>query len=125
MTKFILSKSHCYWWPVTVKAPDPENAGEIISQKLLVQFEPKTRAAQLEAQEAAAQLTSLREIIAHDIAEARSVIRNWTDVIGDDGQLVPFTPENLELALQQPWFRKAVQTALTESMNGEEARRGN
>ena len=125
MTKFILSNSHSYWWPVTVRAPDPENAGQIIEQQLLIQFEPKSRDAQLEAQEKAAKLTSLREIIAHDIAEARDVIRNWDDVIGDDKQLVPFTAANLEMALQQPWFRKAVQAALTESMNGEEARRGN
>jgi hypothetical protein len=123
--KFTLSKSHLYWWPVTVRLPDPENPGQIVEQVLRVQFEPRSRDQQLEAQEAAAKLTNLRDIIAHDIAEARAVVRNWDDVIGEDGQLVPFTPENLELALQQPWFRKAVQVALAESMNGEEARRGN
>lgn len=123
--KFVLSKSHLYWWPVTVRIPDPENPGKIVEQVLRVQFEPRSRDQLLEAQEAAAKLTNLRDIIAHEISEARAVVRNWDEVIGEDGQLVPFTHENLELALQQPWFRKGVQVALAESMNGEEARRGN
>lgn len=123
--QFKLTKSHLYWWPVTVRIPDPEAPGKIVEQVLKVQFEPRSRDAQLEAQEAAAKLTSLRDIIAHDIAEARAVVRNWDDVIGEDNQLVPFTAERLELALQHSWFRKAIQAALTESVNGEEARLGN
>lgn len=123
--QFKLTKSHLYWWPVTVRIPDPEQPGKIVERVLQVQFEPRGRDEQLAAQEAAAKLTSLREIIDHDIAEARAVIRNWDDVIGDDNQLVPFTLENLNLALQHSWFRKAIQAALTESMNGEEARLGN
>lgn len=123
--KFVLTKSHRYWWPVAVRIPDPENPGKILEQVLKVQFEPKTREAYLAAQEKAAKLTSLRELIEHEIQEAREVIRNWDDTVGDDGQPVPFSPENLEQALQQSWFRKGVHEALEKSMNGEEAVLGN
>ncbi len=122
--QFILTQSYRYWWPVRVRIPDPETPGKIVEQILKVQFEPKPRDAQLADQEAAARLTSLRELTEHDIRVAREIIVNWDDVTSKDGH-VPFTPENLELALQQPWFRKAIQTALQESMNGEEARLGN
>lgn len=123
--QFKLTKSYRYWWPVTVRIPDPENAGKIIVQRLRVQFEPKPRPDIVEAQERAAKMTSMRELIDHEISEARDIIKNWDDAIGDDGQHVPFTAENLELALRQPWFRKGVNEALTELMNGEEARLGN
>lgn len=123
--KFKLTKSHRYWWPVTVRIPDPENPGKIIEQVLKVQFEPKSREDFLAAQERAAKMTTLRELTEHEVREVHGIVKNWDDVIGDDGQLVPFTPENLEIALQQPWFRKGVNDALTTSMNGEEARLGN
>jgi len=123
--QFKLTKSHRYWWPVTVRIPDPEQPGKIIEQRLKVQFEPKPREAILAAQEKAAKMTSLRELTDHEISEARDIIRNWADVVGEDGQLIPFGAENLEAALQQTWFRKGLNEALTESMNGEEARLGN
>ncbi|OJY36363.1 MAG: hypothetical protein BGP11_08445 [Rhodobacterales bacterium 65-51] len=123
--QFKLSKSYRYWWPVTVRAPDPENAGKIIEQKLRVQFEPKPRDQMLAAQEAAAKLTSLRELTEHEIAEAKAIVRNWEGVVDEEKSIVPFSAELLEQALQQPWFRKGINDALIESMNGEEARLGN
>lgn len=123
--QFKLTKSHRYWWPVIVRIPDPDNAGRFIEQNLKIQFEPKDRKAQIESQEAAAKLTSLRDIIANDVAEARAIIKNWEGVLDDDGEALPFSQERLDMALQQTWFRKGVQEALAQSMNGEEARLGN
>ena len=123
--KFKLTKSHRYWWPVTVRIPDPENPGQIIEQVLKVQFEPKSREEFLAAQEKAAKLTSLRALTEHEVAEARDIIRDWDDVHDDDGLLVPFSPQSLELALQQSWFRRGINEALTSSMNGEAAALGN
>lgn len=123
--KFKLSKSHRYWWPVRVRIPDPEQPGMIIEQQLKIQFEPLSREDMLEAQDAAAKISSLREMADHEAAQARRIVRNWEGVVDEYGAVVPFTPELLDQALGQSWFRKAVQDALTESMNGEAARLGN
>lgn len=123
--QFKLSKSHRYWWPVRVRIPDPEQPGRIIEQQLKMQFEPLSREDMLEAQDAAAKISSLREMADHEAAQARRIVKNWEGVVDEAGAVVPFTPELLDQALGQSWFRKAVQDALAESMNGEEARRGN
>jgi len=123
--KFTLSKSRRFWWPVKVRIPDPEQPGKVIEQVLRVQFEPKSREALLVAQETAAQLKTMRELTEHETREALAIVKNWDDVVGDDGQLIPFSPANLELALQETWFRRGINEALSESMNGEEARLGN
>lgn len=123
--QFMLSKSYRYWWPVTVRAPDPENPGQIVEYHLKVQFEPKGRAEMLDAQEAAAAMTSLRALTDHEVTQARDMIKNWDGVIDAEKNIVPFSPDLLEQALQQPWFRRGVNEALTASMNGEAARLGN
>ena len=123
--QFKLSKSHRYWWPVTVSIPDPENPGRFVEQNLKMQFEPLGRDEQLAAQDTAAALTSLRELAEHETEQARRIVKNWDGVVDDDGGPVPFSPELLDQALQQPWFRKAVQEALHQSMTGEKARLGN
>lgn len=123
--QFKLSNSHRYWWPVTVRIPDPENPGCIIEQKLKVQFEPLSRDDLLAAQEKAARLKDFRELAEHEAAQSRRIVKNWDGVVDDAGEPVPFSPEHLDRALGQSWFRKAIQDALQESMNGEEARLGN
>ena len=123
--KFTIAKNHRYWWPITVRMPDPDNAGEIVEQKLLVQFEPLPRDELVAAQERATELKTLREIVAHETAQAVRVVRNWEGVIDDAGDPVPFTADLLVQSLQQSWFRKAINDALTASMNGEAAASGN
>lgn len=123
--QFKLSKTHRYWWPVSVSIPDPENPGQFVEQRLKVQFEPLGRDAQLAAQDQAAQLTTLRALADHETEQARRIVKNWEGVIDADGSPVPFTPELLDQALQQAWFRKGVQEALHESMTGDKARLGN
>lgn len=123
--QFKLAKSHRYWWPVTVRIPDPGNAGQYLEQELKLQFEPLPRSEQIEASEKAASLKTWREIADFEIAQAIRVIRNWDGVVDDSGSLVPFTAEALTAALQHDWFRTAATAALNASMNGEEARKGN
>lgn len=122
--QFVLTDSYRYWWPVRVRIPDPESPGKIIEQVLKVQFEPKSREAYIAAQEEAAKITDPRKLLEHEVQAALDVVKNWDEVTSKDG-LVPFTPDNLRLALQQSWFRRGIQEALLESMNGEEARLGN
>lgn len=123
--KFVLAKTRRYWWPVTVRLPDPEVPGAVIEQVLRLQFEPYARDEQLAAQERAAACSSLAELVENETRDALAQIRNWDDVVGEDGQLVPFTPAALKEALAQSWFRRAVQEALTASLSGEVARLGN
>ena len=123
--QFKLSKSHRYWWPVVVRLPDPENAGKIIEQRFEVQFEPLSREDMLAAQEEASKLTSLRELTDHEMAQALRIVKNWQGVVDDAGEVVPFSADMLTGALQQPWFRNALNAALGQSMNGDEARLGN
>ena len=41
--KFMLTDTDQYWWPVTVRVPDPENAGQILEQEFEMQFEQRIR----------------------------------------------------------------------------------
>lgn len=123
--QFKLAKSYRYWWPVTVRVPDPTKAGEMIEQTLRLQLEPQSRDAALAAQERADGLTKVRDLIDHEIEQTLLVVRGWDSVVDDDGEIVPFSPDALRAALQHTWFRTAVSRAIAESLNGEAARLGN
>lgn len=123
--KFKLAKSHRYWWPVTVRMPDPETAGQVVEQQLKVQFEPLPRDEELRSNDAFAELKTLREMAEFEIANTRRIVRNWDGVVDGDGEAVPFGEEVLGQALQFEWFRTAIVKAYRASMSGEEARLGN
>jgi hypothetical protein len=123
--RFKLSKSYRYWWPVTVRLPDPDKAGSILEQRFEAQFEPLSRDELLASQEAAAKLTTLRDMAEHEAAQATRMVTDWREIDDEAGKPLAFSPERLAQALQQPWFRAAINEALNRSMNGEEARLGN
>ena len=123
--KFVLAKSYRYWWPVTVTIPDPENAGDFLKHELRIQFEPQPREEEIADSEAAGKLKSLREIEDFEIARFRRVIRNWDGVIDEAGELVPFSQERLDMALQFNWFRAGVKDAFDASISRQGARLGN
>lgn len=123
--QFKLARSYRYWWPVTVRVPDPENAGKIIEQTLKVQLEPLPQDELDAAQEESAALKTMREVTDHGIRQIQRVITNWDGVVDAAGDPVPFSDEMLKQALQHVWFRAGIQKALAESQNGEAARLGN
>lgn len=123
--KFVLAETYTYWWPVIVRAPDPDAPGKILERTLQVQFEPQPREVAIAAQEAYAQLTTQRERDAHEVEQLMQVCKNWDDVVDGDGGAVSCTPENLTKALNIGWFRQGVYRAYSESLNGDEARLGN
>lgn len=123
--QFKLAETYRYWWPVTVRVPDPENAGKILEQKFRALFEPMDRDEQMAESEKAAGLKTVRELVDHEIETALRVVKSWDGVTGDDGNLVPFTPDLLKQALRHSWFRDGLQAALKESLAGEAARLGN
>jgi len=123
--KFTLAEKPRYWWPVTVRAPDPENPGKVIEQTLRVLFEPRDQDEERAEQDRVAKITDPAEQLREDRASLAAVIKGWDDVIDAEKSSVAFTPENIALALKQPWFRAAVWEAYYESMSGQEARLGN
>ena len=123
--QFKIAKTYRYWWPVTVHAPDPQNAGKIIEQNLKVQLEPLPQDELTAAQEESAAFTRMRDVTDHGIRIMHRVVKNWDGVVDESGEPVPFTEEMLDLAMQHSWFRAGIQKALAESQNGEEARLGN
>lgn len=123
--QFKLAETYRYWWPVTVRVPDPDQAGKIAEQSFRVQFQPLDREAQLAEGETAAALKTMRELVDHEIRNALSVVRNWDGVVDDAGEILPFSEARLKQALRHSWFRDGIQAALKESLSGEEARLGN
>lgn len=121
---FKLAKTYRYWWPVTVRVPDPENPGKFLEQHLRLQLEPLSRGQQVSGAEDIQRL-DLRGVYDYEIEKALDQIKNWEGVVDEDGEVAPFTRELLKQAMQFEWFRKAAGKALLESQNGEEARTGN
>ena len=123
--QFKLAETYRYWWPVKVRVPDPESPGKIVEQTFKALFEPLDREEQLAESERAAGLKTMRDLVDHEIQNALRVVKNWDEVIGDGGEIVPFSEDKLRQALRHSWFRAGVQEALKESLAGEEARLGN
>lgn len=123
--KFVLAPTNRYWWPVKVSMPHPSKAGASIVYELKLLLEPPEQDVALAAHEDRLALTTLREVVDHDRQQLLSAVKDWADVIDEDKQPVSFSAEAFGTALQQPWFRDAVQQAYQDSLSGGAARRGN
>ena len=123
--QFRLAETYRYWWPVTVRCPDPSNAGKIVEQQFRALFQPLDREEQLAESAKFANLNTMREMVDQEIENALRVVKGWDGVIGDDGALIPFSTDLLKQALRHSWFRDALQKALKDSLAGEAARLGN
>jgi hypothetical protein len=125
--KFVLTRKHLYWWPVTVAVPSPDQdrAGEMVEMTFKMRFESLPR------DEAKAMQDRIRalpenEAEAESHADLMRVVKGWDDdVIDDDGKPVPFSPEALRKLLQVSWYRLGVYRAWAASLVGEAPRRGN
>lgn len=123
--KFTLVEAPTFWWPVTVRVPDPETPGKTISQTLQAQFSPKTRDAELALNEAFARLKTDRERAEAEIENWLDIIKGWDGVVDGNGNPVAFSQEALRAALQWQWFRSGLAKAYADSAFGLEAERGN
>ncbi|QND45199.1 hypothetical protein HB780_05440 (plasmid) [Rhizobium lusitanum] len=125
---FVRSTSHKYWWPVTVRLPnpDPDKAGDFLEQTFKMQFEPEGSDAAEERQKAYDTAKTVAEYSAAEFDHLRAICKNWSDIVEEDEVTpVPFTPENFDGSLKQVWFRRGVFAAYQESLSGEKARLGN
>lgn len=123
--KFVMVKKHLYWWPVTVRMPDPETAGAYFEQTFEMQFEAQNREAALAAQEHYAALATERERIEADKEQMRQICVGWRGIIDEDGVDLPFSVERLDDAIGVSWFRAGVMRAIAEANLGLEAKAGN
>ena len=123
--KFTLAKTYRFWWPVEVRMPDPDNPGRVVKQTLKIQFEPKPRDEVIAAQEHYDTLNTARERADHEREQLLAVVKNWDDVVDEDGGAIAFSAEAFDQALQTSWFRTAVYAAYADCLNGNEVRLGN
>ncbi|WP_322994054.1 hypothetical protein [Castellaniella sp.] len=109
------------WWPATAQVPSTDKPGTFDGQPFKLLLEP------LSADEAEAMDKAWLALTAEDRVRdphylLRRVVKGWDDVT-DGGSPVPFTPENLNVALRFPWFPLAAYAAYRDLMSG--GRQGN
>ena len=122
---FVLAPSNAYWWPVTVRMPDPDNPGKLVGQEMRIRFEARDQEAEIAEQERIQSQATVAEQARAERDSLAAICRDWEGVVTPDGQPLPFNKANPAAALQQPWFRTAVFRAYHESLTGQEARLGN
>lgn len=121
---FKVVTKHLFWWPVTVRMPDPDEAGKLVSQSFEMQFLALPRDRAMAIDEAVSALPPEKRP-AHIWDFIVEVSRNWRGVVNDDKQEVPFSAELLRLQLEFPWFGHAVAEAYSQASRGEAGRLGN
>lgn len=121
---FKVVSTHLFWWPVTVKMPDPDNAGRLSAQTFELRFEalPLDRARAIDA--ARAKLPA-EEQDAHAFDFLLEISKDWREVVDADGSPIPFTADGFQAQLSLPWFRDGVVAAYVQATSGQEARLGN
>jgi len=122
--KFVLSRNHLYWWPVTIAVPHPDldRAGQMLEMTFRMRFEALPRDEARIMQERTAKPAGEEE----PNADLLRVIKGWDeDVVDEAGKPVPFSAEALRSLLQVSWFRLGVYRAWAASLVGEASRRGN
>ncbi|HTM77007.1 MAG TPA: hypothetical protein VL133_05210 [Devosia sp.] len=109
---------------MTVIIPDQDRPGEVIEQVFTMTFRalPLDEAEAMDKEVAA---LPAPEQAKHQDDLLRKVARGWDDVVDGDGKPVPFTPDNLEFAMQQSWFRIGCYRAYRQSLQGQAAKAKN
>ena len=117
--KFRLIDTYCFWWPVTVRLPDPDHAGGVVEQIFEARFQAVSRERAQELGAAFEALGTQAEREAHEFDMAQEFMIDWRQVEGAGGADVPFSRQEFLRALEYPWFRLAVYSAYTQAMSGE------
>ncbi|TXN60898.1 hypothetical protein [Methylobacterium sp. WL6] len=121
---FTVTSKRLFWWPVTVKIPHSEKAGEQQDHTFEMQFEamPLDRAAAIDA---ARNTLPEAERAKRSFDFLNEIAKGWRDVVGQDGEAVAFSTEAFEAQLNFAWFRDGVLEAYREAVTGQAARLGN
>lgn len=107
-----------YWWPVDVRQPDTEKAGEFTTSTFEAQFvalseEEMRRIAGEIADQPTERLRAARQ---HDLL--LSAVVAWRDIEDGDGKPVPFSAATLhKVVYSNTWVREALYNAYRASLN--------
>lgn len=144
---FKLVKNLAVWWPVSVLEPDNDNPGSLReftfeaefvirckddlksyndARDALLQQLPSAddyaadyKAASLKAAEIGTQIE------AHDQSMFHLMVTDWRGVVGADDQVLPFSADNLDMALGLDRVRLGFNRAYDEAISQDKARLGN
>jgi hypothetical protein len=122
---FVLRKEHEVWWPVVVQVP--KDGGEFERQSCRVRFKAQPNKVVQAALRQIARLPDTEQEDAHRELIMDRVI-DWTDLVDEDGQPIPFSRETLKAALEFDYVLTAFVGAYAEAFSGagrEKRRRGN
>lgn len=136
---FKMVKTLTAWWPVKVYEPDPEKPGQFVEHSFEIEFEildrdqvdehARQRAAIFDDAEGEPSPERLREIERkldeRQTKEFQRCVRNWRGVLDDEGNVFPFTNENLLVALKRNNIREGILVAYREAVDTGKARLGN
>jgi hypothetical protein len=117
---FQLTDSYQFWYPVTVKVPNPEKSGAFDEQTFEVLFDALSadEGRKMDEERAAAD-PAKRPIFEHDFLQR--VVKDWRNVCDAEKKHVNFSAERLTQALQFPWARSALWIAYSRAAAGEAA----
>jgi hypothetical protein len=144
---FKLVKNLAVWWPVSVLEPDNDNPGTLKEFTFEAEFVIRgkddlksyndARDALLQqlpsADDYAADYKAASEkaseigakIEAHDQSMFHLMVTDWRGVVGADDQVLPFSADNLDMALGLDRVRLGLNRAYDEAVSNDKARLGN
>ena len=128
MFRFV--KSLTFWWPVTVREPDPDQPGAMVEQSFEAQFrlidDARVKASRqarralmdrLTPDMSAGDIEAIQdEIDAHDRAALAEVLADWRDICDGDGLPIPFSGPAFEELYGERRFRAALTRAYGEAI---------
>lgn len=123
--KFAVTDKREFWWPVTVRMPDENEAGRIAEAEFEARFEALPGDKALALEKAMREAAGAEGLIAAETTIIKTLLSSWRGVEDSNGDDLPFSPEALAAACQWSWFRAGVINAFRQAMAGEEARRKN
>jgi len=107
---FTLKQTPTYWWPVKVPvAAGGDQAGKVEVMDFEVEF---VRMDDDALKDLSVEMLE-QNLLDKDLVTR--VVRNWRDVTGDDGQSLPFTPDNAVEVLKLANVASCVVRAFYES----------
>lgn len=109
-----------YPWPVIVRLPHPEHAGDTAEQSFEMTFRAITDDEARSLDERLATAETPRAAADMETAFLLSVCTGWNEEVLDaEGEPVPFSGETLARMLAVPFFKRAVMAAFLGSMRHE------
>lgn len=110
--QFRVSDTYEFWWPVTVKMPDPDKSGSILQQTFEARF----------VMIGSERLSALDGETGDQHAVLKDVWTDWRGVEDEDGSQATFSTETRDRCLDYAHVRLALYTAYLEACSGQKSR---